>query len=647
MALSDLDELARPLPNRFKLKPGIDVGYQGKHHVIIAQIDVHLFLVENQETQERYQAEVTKLTYWVDPGVARRKVPDLATISEQKIAIGLKRQEKIEGLLRLQYRTRQDVQYVADELQLSVPSLYRLMKQYQNEGSWTCLVPHIERSKPRRKRLDPAVEGIVQTVISELYLTRNQVPLSDVVKEARIRCQRAGLRPPAPNSVRDRAKARDARDVMAARKGAKAAKARFDPVYGAHDPARWPLQRVQIDHTVADVFVVDDEVRQSVARPILTIVFDEFSRCVLGFHLSLRAPSTLSVALALTQAILPKDDYLRQLQLDLPWPMFGLMEQLFTDNAAEFDSRGLIVGCRQYVIHHEFRPLGEPHFGGRIERYIGTMMGKIRLMPGATMNSVAERGKGYDPEEHAAYTLKEAEKRIAMQILGEYHHTEHSELGVTPLKAYRFGILGDDCTPGRGQPDVVTDPQRLLLDFLPLERRSVQDYGIQIERTRYHAPILRALLRNGKPHHLYVVRYDPRDMRQVYLYTEEDGEYHLIPREKSHLPPVALWEVKAAIQRLKSAGQDLQDENAVYRTILNMRQMDQDAIKKSKRARRNVEQRRHDAEVQNAPPLLTARAPAAAQVSASTAPIVDDAAPGGGEDEPRRKVRPIADVESW
>ena len=39
-----------------------------------------------------------------------------------------------------------------------------------------------------------------------------------------------------------------------------------------------------------------------------------------------------------------------------------------------------------------FRPPGSPHFGGHIERLIGTMMGAVHLLPGTTQSSVAAKG---------------------------------------------------------------------------------------------------------------------------------------------------------------------------------------------------------------------------------------------------------------
>jgi putative transposase len=68
---------------------------------------------------------------------------------------------------------------------------------------------------------------------------------------------------------------------------------------------------------------------------------------------------------------LPKDQWLKDRDLDLQWPMYGLPKVLHLDNGTEFHSLALSRGCERYGISLEYRPPGRPHFGGHIERYLG------------------------------------------------------------------------------------------------------------------------------------------------------------------------------------------------------------------------------------------------------------------------------------
>jgi transposase InsO family protein len=69
---------------------------------------------------------------------------------------------------------------------------------------------------------------------------------------------------------------------------------------------RQALGIVQIDHTLVDIVVVDEVLRESMGRPWITVAIDIATRVVLGFALRLDPPSATSVGLALTMACLPK-----------------------------------------------------------------------------------------------------------------------------------------------------------------------------------------------------------------------------------------------------------------------------------------------------------------------------------------------------
>ena len=128
-------------------------------------------------------------------------------------------------------------------------------------------------------------------------------------------------------------------------------------------------------------------------------------------------------------ACLPKErteNGLRSTQA--PWPMFGLMKALHLDNGAEFHSEALHRGCSEYGITLNYRPPARPHFGGHIERLIGTVMGRLHLLPGTSDASPAHRG-GYQAEREASMTLAEFAEWLSLEIAGRYHHTVHRMLG--------------------------------------------------------------------------------------------------------------------------------------------------------------------------------------------------------------------------
>jgi putative transposase len=74
------------------------------------------------------------------------------------------------------------------------------------------------------------------------------------------------------------------------------------------------------------------------------------------------------------------------------------------DNGSEFHGEALTRGCAEYGIALTYRPVARPRFGAHIERLIGTMMGRIHLLPGSTESSPTARGS-YQSENEAKLTL--------------------------------------------------------------------------------------------------------------------------------------------------------------------------------------------------------------------------------------------------
>ncbi len=101
--------------------------------------------------------------------------------------------------------------------------------------------------------------------------------------------------------------------------------------------------------------------------------------------------------------------------------MAGLPGTIHVDNGADFRSHAFERACRDNGIQIDWRPPGTPHFGGHIERLIGTQMGAVRLLPGSTSSNIEER-REYDAKRHATLTLRELERYIALEIVGQYHH---------------------------------------------------------------------------------------------------------------------------------------------------------------------------------------------------------------------------------
>lgn len=482
-------------------------------------------------------------------------------------------------------RTRGDVVAAAVELGCGPTHAYALLRRYLADARLTSLLPR--RRGPERgiSLLDEHVDAVIREVIDTVYLTRQRPRIADLAEEVRRRCKAEGLRVPSRKAITARVRSRPAREVAARRDGRKAVRERYMPVVGSLE-APWPLSLIQIDHTLVDVIVVDRETRAPIQRPWLTLAIDVCSRCVAGLHLSLEPPSATSVALCLTQAALSKESWLAERGIDAEWPVRGIPERLHLDNAKEFRCEALKRGCEQYGIAVDYRPVRTPHYGGHIERLIGTMMGKVHLLPGTTFSNVRAKGD-LDPEKTAAMTLDEVVRWLGHAIAGVYHRDLHRGLGITPLAAWQRGVAGGGTTLGRGELTAVTDSRRFLIDFLPIARRRVRRDGVALHSIAYWADVLGTWIGHPEP---MIVRYDPRDLSRIYL-LGPDGTYYDLSYRDLRRPPISLWEHRLALTRLREEGRSLVDEEAIFRTIEAMRAIADGAVRASKAARRQRERR--------------------------------------------------------
>lgn len=494
----------------------------------------------------------------------------------------------IQRLAKNPSRSRDDAVAAAAELGCSRAHVYMLLRRYLFDPRLTSLLPRSRGPARGISLLDDALDELIDTLIDSVYLTRQRPSIKVLVEEIRRQCVSRGLVAPSRKAITARIHARPRQEIVARRNGRKAARDRYAPAVGSLKIDQ-PLLMVQIDHTLVDVIVVDSLTRKPIRRPWLTLAIDVCSRCVTGFHLSLEPPSATSVALCLSHSVLSKDAWLAQRDIDAVWPVFGIPATLHLDNAKEFRSEALKRGCEQYGIAIHHRPVRTPHYGGHIERLIGTMMGKVHLLPGTTYSSVQEKGDT-NPEKTAAMTLGEVERWLGHAIAGVYHSELHRGIGTTPLAAWARGISGDATTPGRGEPAAVADPRRFLIDFLPIERRTIRRDGIKLHTISYWADVLSTWI--GQPDKM-IVRYDPRDLSRIYLLAP-DGIYYDIGYRDLGRPPISLWEQRLAVKRLREEGRLEIDEAGIFRAVEKMQSIAAEAIHTSKRARRQHERRLHN-----------------------------------------------------
>lgn len=561
------------------------------------------------ETGKSKPLRIKELTQF-RPHAARNEFIDLdqLAIADKDWLIAEQRYLAIKPLLNKGFLDKSEIKSRAKEVNISIATIYRWLSRFKAYGVVSALVPRKRGWKEGNKRITSLIENIIDTAIKSVYLTQQRSRVNKTVQEVRRVCSLRGITAPAGNTIRERIKAIPERVRLRARGESEKAKNQFTPTPGTFPNADAPLQVVQIDHTLVDIILVDDEYRLPIGRPWITLAIDVYSRMVTGYYISFDPPSETSVAMCVAHSICPKDEWLLLNDVSAEWPVWGKPRTIHADNAAEFKSDNFRNSCLMHEINLEFRPVKVPNYGGHIERLLGTFLFEIHDLPGTTFSSIKDRA-GYDSDKHSAMTKSEFEKWLAGFICRVYHKRIHSELGVTPLRQWEIGVFGNDRVIGAGLPPRPADRFTLLLDFMPCEMRTIQTSGVTNDRFTYYADVLRPWINsidpdNSNKKRKFIFRYDPRDISKLWFFDPTLKQYFKIPFADLTHPPISIWEHRLAKERLKAEGKSSFNEVEIFQAITDLREHVETSKAKTKRARRLAQRKVEHEKSQKEIPVL-------------------------------------------
>jgi len=384
---------------------------------------------------------------------------------------------------------------------------YKLLRYMNGARSYRSLVSDGTGRKRGLTTKDPATLKLIEEMFEEHYAAHKTV--AGVWKHCQTQADNRRILRPSYHTVAAWIKAKNESLLYKVTHTADQSNQRYGAKPGYKVTTR-PLEWVQIDHTVVDLMVVDEDDRTIVlGRPYISLAVDLHTRVVLGFYVSLLPPSAVSVAMLMESCVLPKAAFLQGLGLpEHLLPYHGLPEVIHTDNAKEFVSDVFVLNAKDFGIRIEHRDIPAKHQGGHIESLIGKLMLRtVHALPGTT-GSNAQQGKHLKSHKKAAIGLTGLRRMLAY-TLHAYHHTKHSELGKTPSEAWE----GFFAKKTHNRILDVCDHQDFKYRFYPeVPDKKVVPGGIEIFRRFYYGTSLKNLVREK-----LTVKYDPYDLSFIYV----------------------------------------------------------------------------------------------------------------------------------
>jgi putative transposase len=400
----------------------------------------------------------------------------------------------------------------------SVWSTERYMQAFVDSGGdIRSLIPQTrQRGGKGQVRVDDAIERILQAVlenyasITERESSVDQI-VADVVNavadENRFREPPDRLIPPSESTIRRRIKAAGEQRILGRQLSRREQKAQAVVQPGIR-PTRI-LERVEIDHTMLDLFVVDEQDGLPIGRPYITACIDKYSALVPGWHIGFHQGGYESVMLCLRHAILPKPNYREKYGTEHDYPVYGLFEKLCIDNGPDFKSAALKDALAELGIIREEMPKETPWFKGSIERYFRSVNQRLlKGKPGYTFGNTIHLGD-YDAQKDAVISLSAFLEVFHIFMVDIYPYTWHEGLEAIPMQRWQASYQ-------LFKPDLFEDANALRLILLPSAERALQPRGIEWEHNFYRGPEL-ARLRELYGGEKVRFKYDPDNMDVVYV----------------------------------------------------------------------------------------------------------------------------------
>lgn len=408
---------------------------------------------------------------------------------------------------------------------MSPSAAIRWYRQYQRSGGHIQSLVH-ERRGNAHSRLSPVQSQLIEQTLQEHYLKPQAISASAAHHRLAMLARRASqgfertaraVKPPSYRALLRRVNQLDQYEVMAARVGPEYAAAEFR-AYGLTPPTNFPLERVQMDHTQLDVRV--GTAHRFVLRPWLTILYDSYTKAIIGHHLTEEPPSYRSVMECLVRAILPKESLLSTLgEPGWSYPMCGVPSEILVDNGKEFHSGSLVSACASLGIVLRYTPPRQPWFKAQVERTFGVLNTQL-------LHSICGRvhkGKhAQDPDKLTLMSLEDLSRLLVQWIVTVYHAQPIPRYGDTPNDRWTSWMRKADRTP------IPLDENEVRLALGQRESRSLRPGGVSLENIQYNSPQL-SLLRRRRGNEKVDIKFDPGDMGLIHVLDRSQNRYFPVP----------------------------------------------------------------------------------------------------------------------
>ncbi|WP_084786896.1 Mu transposase C-terminal domain-containing protein [Bacillus tuaregi] len=473
-----------------------------------------------------------------------------------------------QGVEKLLYsKTRnQIIRKVAEDLKVSPKKILRNLKRYWKRGGKShknSLLPDFykcgglgvekksgdkKRGRPRKMsdivgegtNIDEETKQKFQLAVTKYYYRQNNVTVrfayEQMIKEFfKDELENSPDKLPSYNQflywVRKNEKVSER---IIKRRGKRRYELQYRPVLGSvQQEVRSPGQKVQIDSTTTDLYLVSEFDRQAIiGRGTLYFVKDVFSRMILSVHVCLEGPNFEQARIALMNMVENKVEFCKRFGIDITedeWPNTYLPECIVADRA-ELLSNASTILTDQLNIKIENSAPYRGDFKQLVEQQFAILNRQVKpLLSGAIQSDFRERG-AKDYRLSSVLTIKDLEKIVILSaiyynnnfIIENYVRDEEMiEAGVEPIpvKLWEWGMKN------RAGKLRTISKEQLMLTLLPTSKATISGHGIKWKGMFYSSAkalkeqwFVKARMSGS---YKVTITYDPRDVSFIYLHDKD------------------------------------------------------------------------------------------------------------------------------
>lgn len=368
------------------------------------------------------------------------------------------------------------------------------------------LLPRPRRGNSKMK-LPTDSHALLQEFIENDYETLKQKRKLEVYGEYLLACERSSILPASYKTFCQAVKRRPRHTQTLKRQGRRASY-KYEEFYWELEQTtprhgERPFHIAHIDHTEADVELVDSITGANLGRPWITFLTDAYTRRVLAVYVTFDPPSYRSCMMVMRECV----------------RRFGRIPQIIVvDGGLEFGGCYFETLLARYESTKKTRPPAQSRFGSVVERLFGTtntqffhnLLGNTQIM-----RNVRQVTKSVNPKAQAVWTMDRLYEYLCRYAYETYDTNVHQALGVSPRDAFAAGMAAG----GERLHKLIAYDEEFRLFTLPTTKRGrakIQpSQGVKINYIYYWSDSFRHPEVEGAR---VPVRFDPWDAGRAFAF---------------------------------------------------------------------------------------------------------------------------------